>query len=86
MPDNEPYHTVEFTVGIKAIRDRDDHIKGVKGTTLWQELPNHIAKDERLLRVTVEIPESFFAVTAKVKGRIESRLEEEFAVLLEELE
>lgn len=86
MPDNEPYHTVEFTVGIKAMRDRDNRIKEVKGTALWQDLPNHVSKDERLLRVSVEIPESFFAVTAKVKGRIESRLEEEFAVLIEELE
>lgn len=85
MPD-EPFHTVEFTVGIKATRNPDGTIKSVKGSDLWQDLPNHIGRDERLLRVTVEVPESFFAVATKVKGRIESRLEEEYVALIEELE
>lgn len=85
MPD-EPYHEVEFTVGIKATRNPNGTIKSVKGTTLWQELPNHIGKDERLLRVTVDVPESFFAVAAKVRGKIESRLQEEYVALIEELE
>jgi hypothetical protein len=58
----------------------------VKGTQLWQELPNHITRDERLLRVQVDVPESFFAVSAKVKGKIESRLQEEYVALIEELE
>ncbi len=83
---DEPFHIVEFTVGIKAFRNTDGTIKSVKGSNLWQELPNHIAKDERLLRVTVEVPESFFAVSAKVKGKIESRLAEEYVALIEELE
>lgn len=83
---DEPFHTVEFTVGIKATRNVDGTIRNVKGSQLWQELPNHIAKDERLLRVTVEVPESFFAVSAKVKGKIESRLAEEYVALIEELE
>ncbi len=83
---DEPFHTVEFTVGLQAVRDRDGLIKAVKGSNLWQDLPNHVGKDERLLRVTVEVPESFFAVSAKVKGRIESRLQEEYVALIEELE
>lgn len=83
---DEPFHTVEFTVGIKALRHTNGTIKSVKGSHLWQDLPNHIAKDERLLRVTVEVPESFFAVSTQVKGKIESRLQEEYVALIEELE
>ncbi len=88
MPDtpDEPFHTVEFTVGIRAARNTDGTIRKVRGTNLWQELPNHIAKDERLLRVSVEVPESFFSVSTKVKGKIESRLAEEYVALIEELE
>jgi len=85
LPD-EPFHLVEFTVGIKATRNPDGTIKSVKGSALWQDLPNHVAKDERLLRVSVEVPESFFAVATKVKGKIQSRLEEEYVALIEELE
>ncbi len=85
MPD-EPYHEVEFTVGIKATRNPDGTVKSVKGSHLWQDLPDHVGKDERLLRVKVEVPESFFAVATQVKGRIESRLEEEYVALIEELE
>lgn len=85
MPD-EPFHTVEFTVGIKATRNPNGTIKSVKGSHLWQDLPDRVGKDERLLRVKVEVPESFFSITTKVKGRIESRLEEEYVALIEELE
>jgi len=86
LPEDEPYHTVEFTVGIKATRNKDGTIRSVKGSQLWQGLPNHVTRDERLLHVKVEVPESFFAVSAKVKGKIESRLQEEYVSLIEELE
>jgi hypothetical protein len=85
LPD-EPYHEVEFTVGLRATYAKDGTIMNVKGIELWQGKPNVIPTNMRLLRVTVDVPESFFAVSAHVKGRLESRLEEELAVLIEELE
>jgi len=83
---DEPFHEVEFTVGLQANFNRDGTIKSVKGSNLWQDMPNFVNSDTRLLRVKIEIPESFFAVTASVKGRIESRLEKDFEALMEVLE
>lgn len=82
----EPFHEVEFTVGLQAAFNQDGTIKYVKGSNLWQDMPNFINSDTRLLRVKIEVPESFFAVTASVKGRIESRLEEDFVMMMEVLE
>jgi hypothetical protein len=83
---DEPFHEVEFLVGIKAEYSKDGTIRLVKPTKLWQTKPQVIPGNVRLLRVKIEVPESFFAVTATVKGRIESRLQEEYVALIEELE
>lgn len=78
-------HKVEFTVGLKAIRHPDGTIKKIKGEGLWQTRPDWVQNDVRLLRMELEIPESFFGLTHVAKGRLESRLQEEFEVFMNEL-
>ncbi len=83
--DNDVWHTMTATIGIKAIRDKKGNIKSVGGIKIWKDRPEFIDRDVRLLRVKIEIPESFFGFEAEVRGRIESKLTEEFTALVEEL-
>ncbi len=83
--DNDVWHTMTATIGVKAIRDKKGNIRSVGGIKIWKDRPEFIDRDVRLLRVNIEIPESFFGFEAEVRGRIESKLTEEFTALVEEL-
>lgn len=86
QPPGDIWHEVTFTVGLEGLRDPKGELYKVKAFDLWQGRPEVLLADQRLLQVKVEIPESLFAVAAKVRGRLESRLVEEYQALIEELE
>ncbi len=83
--DKDVYHTLEATLGVKAIRDKNGTIIDVSATKAWKDRPEFVPKDIRLLRLSIEVPESFFGFESHVKGKIESKLVEEFDALVEEL-
>jgi len=84
--DKDVWHTMKATIGVKPLRDSKGRITGVSGVRIWKDRPKYLDKDVRLLRIEVKIPESFFGFEAIAKGKIESKLTEEFAALMEELE
>lgn len=71
---------VEFLLGLRQ------RPKGkVTAFKIWtRSAPGTLAGDERVLRVKLQVPLSLWAYPG-MKGRLESRLEEEFEAFLEEM-
>lgn len=80
------YHTFTCTLGVKAKRNRDDTITGASLAGSWVTKPAWVDRDVRLLRIELEIPESFFSFDAVAKGKLTSRLQEEFELFIAEFD
>jgi hypothetical protein len=82
------YHTFTCTIGVRAKRSKNKNSDAITGLTLsgaYVNKPDMLESDVRLVRVTLELPESLFQIETKVKGRLESRLQDEYTALIEEL-
>lgn len=78
MP-KDVYNEVTFILGLKKTN------KGVTTSGVWNKLgPASPSSDERFVQVTLEIPESLWA-HPKMKGRMESKLEEDFEGWIKDL-
>jgi len=75
---------VEFTIGVRQTK-RGDGSHTYKLDGAWQDKPNYLDKEIRLVRVKLDVPESLWGMP-QVKGRLESRLHEEWEALLEEMQ
>lgn len=74
----DSYQELTFLLGIKKTN------KGLSASNVWnRSRPKNTDEEERLIWVTLEIPESLWAYP-KLKGKLESRLEEEFQAFLVE--
>lgn len=83
--DKDVYHTMTATLGLRAVRNADGSVKKVTCSKAWVDRPDFLEQDVRLMRIEIEVPESFFGFESLAKGKIESRLQEEFTTLVEEL-
>jgi len=76
---DDVYHELNFLLGIRKTD------KGLSASGVWNKrTPESPGPDERFVEVTLDIPESLWA-HPRLKGRMESRLENEFKTWLTEL-
>ncbi len=85
-PDSDVYHTLTVTLGVKPIRKKDGTITKVSCTDAWATRPNFMPKDMELVQLEIEVPASMFGYIARVKGKIESKLVEEYHATIAMLE
>ena len=79
---DETFYEVNFVLGLR----KSTTAKGVTTVRAFRASttePNKLEVNERLLRVKIDVPESLWAMPV-IKGRLESRLIEEFEAFIEE--
>ena len=80
------WHTLTVTIGVRALRKKDGVIHKLTCTDAWKDRPNWVEEGMELVELNLEIPTSFFGYIPRAKGRLQSRIQEEFEATIKSLE
>lgn len=84
--DQDVFYDLTVTLGVRALRNSDGTIRKVTCTDAWADRPDWLDKGVHLLQLELQVPASFFGYIPKAKGKLESKIVEEFNALITELE